>query len=40
MLICMDIVRSILEIDDGELKNMYHYKMLRNLQRIGEYVDG
>ena len=40
VLICMDIVRSLLEIDDGDLKDMYHHKMLRNLQRIGEDIDG
>lgn len=40
VLICADIVRLVLEIDDGEFVDMRHHKMQRNLQRIGEEVDG
>ncbi len=39
--ICMDILCSELHIDDAELKDMHHHKMLRNLMRIeGDTWDG
>ena len=34
--ICIETVKNVLEISDSELNDMRHWKMARNLQRIGE----
>lgn len=36
VIICMEIIRYLLRIDDAQLVDMKHHKMLRNLQRIGD----
>ncbi len=39
--ICMDILCKELHIDDAELTDMHHHKMLRNIMRIeGDTWDG
>lgn len=36
VIICIETVKNVLEISDSELTDMRHWKMVRNLQRIGE----
>lgn len=42
VLICMDIIKCILRIDDAQIADMRHHKMQRNLQRTiyGQEIKG